>query len=237
MRIRCFFFVVFIVFCGLYACSTSRSRKQTDTERLEYKIDDMDQKIEEMDEKLSAIQFTMDSQQKSLKAIASFVDQEIKKQATPTDTTPSVETPPPQKKEIAKIEKQTATPPESAEMLYHRGLVVYQQKDYEKAAALFHTIEKNYPGHDLSDNALYWAGECQYAQKDYKGAIAVFNKVVSNYPNGGKVPDAMLKIGYSYLLLGDRMNAQSILKKVVKQYPFTPAGTKAGETLKKMKTK
>ena len=234
MRVRCFFFFMLIVFCGLYACSTSRSLKETDTQRLENKLDDMDRKIEEMDEKLSAIQFKVDSQQKPLKAIVSYIERERKMRATSTDTTPSMETVDTTPKDVAKTEKQTA---ESAEMLYHQGLVVYQQKDYEKAAALFHAVEKNYPGHDLSDNALYWAGECQYAQKDYKGAIAVFNKVISNYPNGGKVPDAMLKIGYSYLLSGDRMNAQSVLKKVVKQYPFTPAGTKAGETLKKMKTK
>jgi tol-pal system protein YbgF len=222
-----------IITFGVYACSTSKSLKETDTERLEGKLDNMDRKFEEMHQILSAIQIRVDSQQKSLETIASFIDQESKKHATSADTEPSVNTADTPPKEITETEKQTA---ESAETLYHRGLVVYQQKDYEKAAALFGAVEKNYPDHDLSDNALYWAGECQYAQKDYHGAIAVFKKVINNYPEGGKVPDAMLKIGYSYLLLGDRENARSVLKEIVKQYPFTPAGTKAGKTLNKIKT-
>ena len=100
---------------------------------------------------------------------------------------------------------------------------------------MFQSIAENYPGHDLADNALYWTGECFYALKDYKGAIKAFKKVIKNYPDGSKVPDSLLKIGYAYLSLNDPVNARSFLKKVVKQYPFTPAGTKAGEMLKKIK--
>jgi len=126
---------------------------------------------------------------------------------------------------------------ENADQLYKKALSVYQNGNYGEAATLFSSITENYPDHNLAVNALYWSGECFYAQKNHKGAIRAFKRVLEKYPGGSKVPDSLLKIGYSYLALGDKTNAQSFLKKVVKQYPFTPAGSKAGEMLKRIKSK
>jgi tol-pal system protein YbgF len=122
----------------------------------------------------------------------------------------------------------------SPKAVYDAGFKALMEKDYPRAAALFKVIVRDYPNHDLADNAVYWTGEIFYDQKDYKEAIRIFNRLVEVYPNGGKVPDALLKTGYSYLSLKDKENALKYLKKVVVEYPFTGPGGKAEAMLNKI---
>ena len=231
--------MVVVVLFTFQACVTSKSIKESEKEQLENQIAEMDRKIEDLNHKLSVMQFMVDSHQKSIKTLESSQDEISAKQTAATKVEASKI---PSKSAIKqasapKTGKQTPILSESAEMLYNQALSIYKQKDYKKAASLFQAVAENYPGHELSDNSLYWVGECFYAQKDYKGSIVAFKEVINKYPKGSKAPDALLKVGYSYLALGDKTNAKSFLKKVVKQYPFTPAGTKAGEMLKKIETK
>ena len=221
-----------IVLFIFQACVTSNSAKESD-QQLDDQIAEMDRKIDEINHKLSVMQFMVDSHQRSIKALESSRDLPGADQPAAPLKTETSETPPKGPVKQASVKKAPIMS-ESAEMLYNQALAVYKKKDYKKAAQLFQAVAENYPGHELSDNSLYWAGECLYAQKNYKGAITEFKKVMKEYPKGSKAPDAMLKVGYAYLALGDKTNAKSFLKKVVKQYPFTPAGTKAGEMLKKL---
>jgi tol-pal system protein YbgF len=195
----------------------------------------MNQRIDELNHRVSVLQFMVDDHQKTITTLGKPAGNTplksgyLSEKSLSRDSTRSTAgsgTP----------AQQLPVPTDSAEAFYHKALTVYKSKDYKKAGAMFQSIAVNYPGHELADNALYWTGECFYALKDYKGAIGAFKKVIKNYPDGSKVPDSLLKIGYAYMALKDPVNAQSFLKKVVKQYPFTPAGTKAGEMLKKIKT-
>jgi len=203
---------------------------------LERQVAETNEKIEELSHKLSILQFMVDDHQKTLKEI------EATQEAGAIGTQKSAElhqSPPQPSLQPAAGSKNAKAPVsgENADQLYKKALSVYKNRDYGKAAAIFNSITENYPGHNLADNALYWTGECFYAQKNYKGAISAFKQVLEKYPGGSKVPDSLLKIGYSYLAIGDKSNAQSFLKKAVKQYPFTPAGSKAGEMLKGIKSK
>jgi tol-pal system protein YbgF len=232
MKTLRFFIFAIVVLSLLTACSSLQPQKESEKTRLERQVAETNEKIEELSHKLSILQFMVDDHQKTLKEI------EATQEAGAISTQKSVEVQQPTLQPAVGSEKATApVSGESADQLYKKALSVYKDRNYGKAAAIFNSIFENYPGHNLADNALYWTGECFYAQKNYKGAIRAFKKVLEKYPGGSKVSDSLLKIGYSYLALGDKTNAQSFLKKVVKQYPFTPAGSKAGEMLKRIKSK
>ena len=231
-------FIIFAtaVFSLLTACSGMNSFKTSEKTRLERQVAETNEKIEELSHKLSILQFMVDDHQKTLKAIEAT--QEAGAIATPKSDV--AQQPSPKDAPLPEIGSEKArisVADEDADQLYKKALTIYKNRDYEKAASIFNAIAENYPKHNLADNALYWSGECFYAQKNYKGAIRVFKKVLDKYPDGSKAPDSLLKIGYSYLALGDGTNGRSYLKKVVKQYPFTPAGSKAGEMLKRAKSK
>ena len=236
MKTLRFFIFAIVVLSLLTACSSLQPLKESEKTRLERQVAETNEKIEELSHKLSILQFMVDDHQKTLKEI------EATQEAGAISTQKSVEVQqqPSQPALQPAVGSEKAAAPvsgENADQLYKKALSVYKDRNYGKAAAIFNSIFENYPGHNLADNALYWTGECFYAQKNYKGAIRAFKKVLEKYPGGSKVPDSLLKIGYSYLALGDKTNAQSFLKKVVKQYPFTPAGSKAGEMLKRIKSK
>jgi len=232
MRTLRFFIFAIVVLSLLAACSSLKPLKESEKTRLERQVAETNEKIEELSHKLSILQFMVDDHQKTLKEI------EATQEAGAISTQKSVEVQQPTLQPAVGSEKAAApVSGENADQLYKKALSVYKDRNYGKAAAIFNSIFENYPGHNLADNALYWTGECFYAQKNYKGAIRAFKKVLEKYPGGSKVSDSLLKIGYSYLAIGDKTNAQSFLKKVVKQYPFTPAGSKAGEMLKRIKSK
>lgn len=215
----------------LQACTTTKPKEDADISKIETRLAEMNQRIDELSHRVSVLQFMVDDHQKSITTLGKPAGDTPQKSGSLIETILSQSAP-----ASGAPARQLTVPTESAEAAYNNALSVYKSKNYKKAASLFQSIAENYPGHDLADNALYWTGECFYALKDYKGAIKAFKRVIKSYPDGSKVPDSLLKIGYAYLSLNDPVNARSFLKKVIKQYPFTPAGTKAGEMLKKIKT-
>jgi tol-pal system protein YbgF len=217
------------------ACTAAKPREDADISKIETRLSEMNNRLDELKHRVSVLQFMVDDHQKTISALGKPTGRPLQNPAPPVEPPPPSGLPQSASPPGAPV-KPMPVPAESAETAYNNALSVYKTKDYRKAASMFQSIAANYPGHDLADNALYWTGECYYAVKDYKGAIGAFKRVIKNYPNGSKVPDSLLKIGYAYLALKDPVNAQSFLKKVVKQYPFTPAGTKAGEMLKKIQT-
>lgn len=214
----------------LQACTTTKPKEDADISKIETRLAEMNQRIDELSHRVSVLQFMVDDHQKSITTLGKPAGDTPQKSGSLIETILSQSAP-----ASGAPARQLTVPTESAEAAYNNALSVYKSKNYKKAASLFQSIAENYPGHDLADNALYWTGECFYALKDYKGAIKAFKRVIKSYPDGSKVPDSLLKIGYAYLSLNDPVNARSFLKKVIKQYPFTPAGTKAGEMLKKIK--
>ncbi len=89
----------------------------------------------------------------------------------------------------------------------------------DDASAAFRGFVRQWPRHDLADNAQYWLGECYYAQKQYVDAVAEFRRVSQQYPHGNKVPDALLKLGFSYLALGSAQAGRQSLQTLMQAYP------------------
>ena len=225
--------------CLVQACASSSPPKDSDQMGTEGKIAELNRKLDDTNHRMSVLQFMVDDHQEAMKNIQLRLNQ---LQGTAPRGAESGGPPPlPVIREGTLAAEPTAKKSpvvsKDAEIIYKNARAAYKAKKFQKAASLFSSLAANHPGSPLADNALYWSGECYYAQKEYRKAIEVFKQVSQKYPNGRKVPDALLKIGYAYLALDDSANAKSFLKKVVKQYPFTPAATKAGEMLKRIKSK
>ncbi|MBI9076825.1 MAG: tol-pal system protein YbgF [Desulfatibacillum sp.] len=117
--------------------------------------------------------------------------------------------------------KPALSPSKSPEDQYAAAYRLYQNRDREKAISAFESFLRDYPGHDLADNAQYWIGEAYYDGKMYPEAIQAFKSVVKNYPEKDKAPAALLKIGYSYLAVENLEQASQYLRQVVTDYPFS----------------
>ena len=82
---------------------------------------------------------------------------------------------------------------------------------------------KQYPNHDLADNAIYWWAECRYHRRDFLRSLHLFQRILEEHPIGNKVPDAMLKMGLCLVNLGQREEGLGILDQVAGLYPTSPA--------------
>ena len=118
---------------------------------------------------------------------------------------------------------------------YQRAFGLLKSKDFGGAILAFDRFVKNYPNHDLADNAMYWLGECYYGQGEHMLAIQEFRRIPELYPNGNKVPDALLKIGFAYAALGDRQAARRTLKQLVEAFPQNGAARLARIRLGELK--
>lgn len=111
--------------------------------------------------------------------------------------------------------------------LYEKGKSLFDQGQIAEARRVFETLHRQYPRHDLADNALYWIGEGYYAQAQWLTSAQAFLRVAKEYPRGNKVPDAMLKMALCYRKLGDDRGADDVLKQLTRLYPGTEAADKA----------
>ncbi len=118
---------------------------------------------------------------------------------------------------------------------YGEAMGLLKAKKYELAIGRFRKFIKEYPGHDLSDNAQYWIGESYYGLKRYDEAIIEFEEVIRQYPKGDKVPSALLKEGLAFHELKDDNTARQILKKILDQYPESDEAKIAREKVAALK--
>ncbi len=111
--------------------------------------------------------------------------------------------------------------------LYEKAKSLFDQGQIAESRRVFETLHRQYPRHDLADNALYWIGEGYYAQAQWLTSAQAFLRVAKEYPRGNKVPDAMLKMALCYRKLGDDRGADDVLKQLTRLYPGTEAADKA----------
>jgi tol-pal system protein YbgF len=111
--------------------------------------------------------------------------------------------------------------------LYEKGKSLFDQGQIAESRRVFEALHRQYPRHDLADNALYWIGEGYYAQAQWLTSAQAFLRVAKEYPRGNKVPDAMLKMALCYRKLGDDHGADDVLKQLTRLYPGTEAADKA----------
>ncbi len=111
--------------------------------------------------------------------------------------------------------------------LYEKAKSLFDQGQIAESRRVFETLHRQYPRHDLADNALYWIGEGYYVQAQWLTSAQAFLRVAKEYPRGNKVPDAMLKMALCYRKLGDDRGADDVLKQLTRLYPGTEAADKA----------
>ena len=102
---------------------------------------------------------------------------------------------------------------------YQAAFDALKQGRYDQSIALFNGFMRDYPNHELADNAMYWLGESYYVTQNYDTALQTFTGLVQRYPEGEKTADAELKIGYCLYELGNYAEAQTALNGVVSRYP------------------
>jgi tol-pal system protein YbgF len=102
---------------------------------------------------------------------------------------------------------------------YQTAFDALKQGRYDESSALFNAFLRQYPEHELADNALYWLGESHYVTQNYEQALATFTDLAARYPDGEKTADAELKIGYCLYELARYQEAESALLGVTQRYP------------------
>ncbi len=128
-----------------------------------------------------------------------------------------------------------AAAPSGAQASYQSAMDFIEAGDYAHAVSGMQAFLKQYPNHELADNAQYWIGESYYVQKQYSSALSAFRGVVDKFPLGNKVPDALLKVGYCLLQLGDTEAARRTLERVKTEFADTNPANLAARKLQEMK--
>ncbi len=129
----------------------------------------------------------------------------------PLEAAPSTATPP--------LASGPAAPAGDPAADYQAAFDALKQGRYDESSRLFGQFLRNYPDHDLSDNAQYWLGESYYVIQNYETALQTFRAMKERYPDGDKAADAELKIGYCLYELGQYDAARQALQAVLDRYP------------------
>jgi TolA-binding protein len=107
----------------------------------------------------------------------------------------------------------------SAKAMLAEAIKAYRAKEYEKAKALFETLDaRNYK----RATSNYYLGELSYYQKRYPDAIVYYKKSASLYDKASYMPTLLLHTGLSFKKMGEKENATRFFEAVVENYPDTP---------------
>lgn len=123
---------------------------------------------------------------------------------------------------------------DAAVQAYGLAFDALKQSRYAEAIAGFEAFVRDWPTHDLADNAQYWLGEAHYVNRDYEKAIAAFGAVGARWPDSSKAGDALLKLGYAQLELRRTAAGRRTLEDVVAKFPGTEAARLAAERLRRL---
>lgn len=120
---------------------------------------------------------------------------------------------------------------------YHSAKSAYDHGDMGAARAMFEQLHKQWPKHDLADNALFWLGESYRSQAMWLKAAQYYLRVAKDYPKENKVPDALLQLGHCYRELGEEDSATEVWRQLVHKFPAEPAAKIALRRLAELKGK
>jgi TolA-binding protein len=116
----------------------------------------------------------------------------------------------------------------SSKAMLAEAIKAYRAKEYEKAKALFETLDaRNYK----RATSNYYLGELSYYQKRYPDAIVYYKKSASLYDKASYMPTLLLHTGLSFKKMGEKENATRFFEAVVENYPDTPQAKIARKNL------
>jgi tol-pal system protein YbgF len=153
--------------------------------------------------------------------------------------------------EVAQVEREPAAPSGPADDLppqdeprpraddpatqYQSAKTAYDHGDMAVARAMFEQLYKQWPKHDLADNALFWLGESYRSESLWLKAAQYYLRVAKEYPKENKVPDALLQLGHCYTKLGEDESAAEVWRQLVHKFPAEPAAKTARMRLAELK--
>ena len=95
-------------------------------------------------------------------------------------------------------DSQKIVPYEPIADLYDAAYAEFEDKDYDKAAEKFLTVETQYPASPWSADALVMAAYSQYLDDDFAGAILTVDRFMRFHPGHSDVPYMLYLRGMCY---------------------------------------
>ena len=207
-----------------------------DVEMVNNKLTETDNRIILLSEAVSSVSIAKIEELENRLALLVEAYKDLQAQVVAIEATPRRRAPPKKKSPPATFSPASAAPllGSTEYDVYQSGLRTFNNRQYDKAIAIFSNMLKDYPKGEYSDNARYWIGECYYAKGDFASGITSFNHVFDTR-NSSKADDAQFKLGLCYLKMGQPAMAKEELRKMVDRYPASEYVARAKKYLAEIK--
>ncbi len=121
----------------------------------------------------------------------------------------------------AKIDKTTT------ERLYQKAQDFFMNGHYDEAYKTFKSFTKQYPRHELKDNARLFKGESLYRMGKFEKAVAELEKLISKKPQSPVIPAAIYLKAESLLGLDKKAEAKEQFQRLLSDYPNSKEAVRA----------
>jgi|YelNatPaOPRAMG01_1025707.scaffolds.fasta_scaffold01561_22 tol-pal system protein YbgF len=199
---------------------TEKSLK-TSSQELDFiklQITALERQIKDINNKLNNLETQLQSQSKAIEDAEKKPDTEKKEAETKSPS-------PPQQSQIKDLQAK-----------YDLAYNTFKEKKYKQAREYFEAFIKEFPKHELCENAHFWIAECYFNEKDYESAIIAYETFIKKYPNSKKVPSALLKQGKAFIEIGDKKTGKTLLEYLVDKYPESKEAELAKKNIEALKT-
>jgi tol-pal system protein YbgF len=116
---------------------------------------------------------------------------------------------------------------------YEQAYGDYAAGLYDLAIDGFTAFIRDFPKHDLADNAQFLIGRSYLLDAKNDKAVDAFDRVIRTYTTSNAVPDAYYLKGVALRNLRQNDKARDAFEAVVKTYPDSPAASLAKQALAK----
>jgi len=86
----------------------------------------------------------------------------------------------------------------TAETVFNKAMVLFDDEEYLEAKQLFDVIKLQYPASQYSDDAQYYLAECNYKREEYILSAFNFSLLRRVYPNSTYFKESLFKTGLCY---------------------------------------
>lgn len=116
--------------------------------------------------------------------------------------------------------------------LFEEGKRFFRKKEFEKAAARFGKLVKEYPYSPYIVDSMFLQAESEYQLGDFIEALATIDRMVTLFPESEATGFALLRLGKIYEKQKRMEDAADIYRSILKHYPSHDVQTQAQQLLK-----
>jgi len=132
-------------------------------------------------------------------------------------------------------DKTSQPPPKSAADTYSDAKTALTKNQYQDARIGFSTFVRNWPGHELADDAMYYWGEGHFKDGNFEKAIAVYQKTFEEYKDSAWADDAMFRAAQASEQLKWCTDALAYYSVLQQRHPQSDLKKKAAARVKALK--